>query len=178
MWSWWEVTMVKLAVTSNHGEVGCDKWPWWTSWRQWQKYGDCRTVFFTNNELFTMIAYSYNDPRSNPKSHPPQPPNASNSPPAYASHNAIPSTPPVTILFSCPSLSSCSWFLKLYTSVCGGMGAILSGLFVVGHGYVLCQTEDTDLRTQRWTQNNRKHKQKTNLKWKVLHKRKTPQTGI
>ena len=81
-----------------------------------------------------MIAYSYNEPRS---SHPPPPPRPS------------PSSG-VTILLSCPRLSSCSWVLKLYAKVCGGMGVLLSTLWVVGHTYVLYQTEDKELRIQRY----------------------------
>ena len=94
-----------------------------------------------------MIAYSYNDPRSSDP--PPSPPDPEAPPPSYTRHSSIPSSSRVTILVSCPNLSSWSWLLSLYGSVCGGMGVLLSSVWVGGHGYVLHHTVDKDLRIQR-----------------------------
>ena len=71
-------------------------------------------------------------------------------PPSYTHHSSLSPSSGVTILLSCPRLSSCSWVLKLYAKVCGGMGVLLSTLWVVGHTYVLYQTEDKELRIQRY----------------------------
>ena len=94
-----------------------------------------------------MLAYSYNDPRSGL---PPLPPDTYIPPPSYTRHSSISPSSGVTILLSCPRLSSCSWVLKLYAKVFGGMGVLLSTLWVVGHTYVLYQTEDKELRIQRY----------------------------
>ena len=91
-----------------------------------------------------MISYSYNDPRS-----PPPPAHPSLPPPSYTRVPQICENDQVTILVKFPRLSSCKWCLKLYTTVCGGCGALFSFLWIVGHVYVLCQTEDADLRWQR-----------------------------
>ena len=91
-----------------------------------------------------MISYSYHHPRS---SHLP-PPHPSVPPPSYAATTRGNSD--VTILLSCPSLPSCWWCLKLYTMVVGGMGVVMTSLWVVGHTYVLIQTEDKDLRIHRY----------------------------
>ena len=40
--------------------------------------------------------------------------------------------------------------VKLYATVCGGCGAILAFLWLCGHTYVLIQTRDPELKTQRW----------------------------
>ena len=92
-----------------------------------------------------MLSYSYTDPRS---SHPPPPPPHPSLPPPSYTPTARPSSD-LTIQLSCPSLSSCWWCLKLYTMVMGGMGVVLTSLWVVGHTYVLTQTEDKDLRIHR-----------------------------
>ena len=78
----------------------------------------------------------------------PPPPHPSIPPPAYTCQSN--STEGVTILLKCPLLSSFSWCLRLYAMVCGGMGGIFSILWVLGQGYVLGQTEEADLRAQRW----------------------------
>ena len=78
----------------------------------------------------------------------PPPPHPSIPPPAYTCQSN--SAEEVTILLKCPHLSSFSWCLKLYAMVCGGMGVIFSFFWVVGQGYVLGQTEDADLRMQRY----------------------------
>ena len=70
-------------------------------------------------------------------------------PPAYTPLPTQPVHDGVTILLRCPHLSSCSWCLRLYCTVCGGMGAILSTLWVCGHCYVLTHTVEGSLRTQR-----------------------------
>ena len=95
-----------------------------------------------------MLAYSYNDPRSTQPSPPTLDPSIH--PPSYTRHSSISPNSGVTILLSCPSLSSYSWVLKLYAKVFGGMGVLLSTLWVVGHTYVLYQTEDKELRIQRY----------------------------
>ena len=56
----------------------------------------------------------------------------------------------VTIMLKCPRLSSYIWCIKLYATVCGGCGTILSFLWLIGHFYVLSQTQDSELKTQRY----------------------------
>ena len=104
-----------------------------------------------------MISYAYIDPRS-PVLHPlhsspidiphssPAPPHTSLPPPAYTRRCSIAPSSQVTILLKCPRLYSCRWCLKLYAMVCG---VLFSTLWLVGHVYVLSQTEDKDLRMQR-----------------------------
>ena len=121
-----------------------------------------------------MISYSYNHSRSaisihsspvsinnHPSASPPHPspppplssphhPHPSIPPPAYTRHCSTSPSEGVTILLKCPGLSSFSWCLRLYAMVFGGMGVIFSILWVMGQVYVLAQTDDTDLRAQRW----------------------------
>ena len=40
--------------------------------------------------------------------------------------------------------------VSLYAAVCGGCGAALGLLWLVGHLYVLTHTLDPELRTHRW----------------------------
>ena len=94
-----------------------------------------------------MLSYSYTDPRSNHP--PPPPPHTDMPPPSYSHKNTDPSNSEVTILLSCPSLSSCWWCLKLYTMLVGVIGVVMTSLWVLGHTYVLAQTEDKDLRVHR-----------------------------
>ena len=72
----------------------------------------------------------------------------------------------VTILLRCPRASSCLWWVpagvtavwprhcarcvSLYAAVCGGCGAVLGLLWLLGHVYVLTHTLDPELRTHRW----------------------------
>ena len=101
-----------------------------------------------------LITYPPEHPPAPPESPPPlptlssTPPHPSFPPPAY-SHHSSPAREGVTIIVKCPSLNSSWWCLKLYATVCGGMGAILSSLWVLGHGYVLFHTESRELRIQR-----------------------------
>ena len=106
------------------------------------------------NPSFHSPHPSSSAPHSSPTPpHPsPTPPHPLIPPPANTRHCSISPSEGVTILLKCPHLSSFSWCLRLYSMVCGGMGVIFSILWVVGQGYVLAQTEDTDLRAQRWAQ--------------------------
>lgn len=56
----------------------------------------------------------------------------------------------IELRIACPSLSSLRWCLKLYCLVFGGLGTILSFLWVVFHFYVLGETDSVDLRIQRY----------------------------
>ena len=55
----------------------------------------------------------------------------------------------VTILLRCPPLSGCLWCVKLYSTVTAGCASLFCLLWVLGHLYVLGQTDDSSLRTQR-----------------------------
>ena len=90
-----------------------------------------------------LPSYIYSPPHPSPP-----PPHPSLPPPAYTSQLSS-QREGVTILLSCPRLSSYSWCLKLYAMVMGGVGVLFSVLWVVGHGYVLGQTEESSLRMQR-----------------------------
>ena len=71
-------------------------------------------------------------------------------PPAYSELKGEEVRPEdVTILCRCPRSESYMWMVSLYSTVCGGCGSILSFLWLVGHLYVLLQTEDSELQTQR-----------------------------
>ena len=83
-----------------------------------------------------------------PVSHPPLP---HLPPPSYTSQPSISNNDRVTIVLKCPNISSLHWCLSLYSLVLGGIGMIFSTLWVVGHGYVLSQTNEGGLRVQRWT---------------------------
>ena len=95
------------------------------------------------SDLPPLPSYVYHPPHPSPP-----PPHPSLPPPAYT-NQSLPPSDGVTILLSCPRLSSWSWCLKLYAMVVGGVGAILSILWVVGHGYVPAQTGESSLRMQR-----------------------------
>ena len=97
-----------------------------------------------------LPSYLLNPPQSSsPPPHPSlPPPHPSIPPPAYTPQSTSHSEG-VTILLKCPRLSSCSWILRLYATVCGGIGVIFSILWLVGHCYVLGQTDDHGLRIQR-----------------------------
>ena len=106
---------------------------------------DCDKRYAVQSVTFSMISYYYNDPRSCYS-----PPHPSIQPPSYTPKISDSPSSNVTILLSCPPLSSSYWCLKLYATVCGGMGVLLTSLWVVGHTYVLYQTEDKDLGIQRF----------------------------
>ena len=111
-------------------------------------------------ESSTMISYSYNDAQSSilpplrsslldiPHPSPP-PPHPSLPPPAYSRRCSISPSSGVTIVLKCPRLSSYRWCLRLYAVVCGGCGVLFSILWLIGHVYVLSQTDEKDLRMQR-----------------------------
>jgi len=98
-----------------------------------------------------MITYSYSDPRSCYP--PPPPPHPALPPPSYTEHQrskSESSNEQVTILLRCPPLSACFWCVKLYSTVLAGCIILLSILWVSGHSYVLYQTEEANLRVQRY----------------------------
>ena len=105
----------------------------------------------------TMISVSYRSPvttaRSSPPGCPPTapPPHPNVPPPAYCELKGHEDArrEDVTILCRCPRTESYMWMISLYSTVCGGCGSILSFLWLVGHLYVLVQTEDSELKTQR-----------------------------
>ena len=101
----------------------------------------------------STISYSYNEARSSvlPPLHssPLDIPHPSLPPPAYSRRCSISPSTGVTIVLSCPRLSSCRWCLRLYAMVFGGCGVLFSILWLVGHVYVLSQTQEKDLRIQR-----------------------------
>ena len=85
---------------------------------------------------------------------PPSPTASHLLPPSYSRH---PSTQDrVTIVLKCPSLSSLQWCLSLYSLVMGGVGMLFTSLWVVGHGYVLTQTQEGQLRVQRYSETHAK----------------------
>ena len=55
----------------------------------------------------------------------------------------------VTIILKCPRVSSLHLFLSVYLCVMGGLGSVISGLWVTGHVYVLSHTSEYSLREQR-----------------------------
>ena len=129
-------------------------------------------TFFRGNVEEKMISLSYRSPSPvAARTHPPPPSRSVTSPPppsrpptAPPAHPCVP--PPaytehgeqgggesgqVTIMLKCPRVSSYLWCVELYSRVCGGCGSILSFLWLIGHVYVLNQTQDHELRTQRLT---------------------------
>lgn len=54
------------------------------------------------------------------------------------------------IRLRCPRISSFGWCLKLYSLVLGGLGLFLSFFWVCFQLYVLSQTNNYELRLQRW----------------------------
>jgi len=56
----------------------------------------------------------------------------------------------VEIKLRCPRISSFRWCLKLYSLVLGGLGLILSFIWVCFQLYVLSQTTNYELRLQRY----------------------------
>ena len=54
-----------------------------------------------------------------------------------------------TLKLHCPSFSSFSWCLKLYSLVLGGLGVLLSLVWVIFHMYVLSQTGLQELKQLR-----------------------------
>ena len=80
------------------------------------------------------------------------PPHPTVPPPAYSSlkREREDQTEDVTILCRCPRTESYMWMVSLYSTVCGGCGSILALLWLVGHLYVLLETQDSELKTQRW----------------------------
>jgi len=56
----------------------------------------------------------------------------------------------VTIILKCPRVSSLHLFLSVYLCVMGGLGSVISGLWVTGHVYVLSHTSEYSLREQRY----------------------------
>ena len=54
------------------------------------------------------------------------------------------------IKFKCPVISSINWCLKLYSLVLGGLGLLLSFIWVCFHLYVLSHTNLQELRHLRW----------------------------
>ena len=97
-----------------------------------------------------MHPLPYNPHQELPSTIFPPPPHLYHPPPAYTPHPPDPVSEGVTIVLKCPQLTSCKSCLKLYTAVYGGVGAIFSSLWVVGHAYVLSQTEGDNLKIQRW----------------------------
>lgn len=110
-----------------------------------------------------MISLSYQSPNTAPsRQHRPAPPPPTNGPPtappphpsvpppAYSETKPVEEGDQVTILLKCPKVSSYLWCIKLYATVCGGCGSILSFLWLIGHLYVLFQTQDSELKTQRY----------------------------
>ena len=53
------------------------------------------------------------------------------------------------IKLRCPRISSFGWCLRLYSLVLGGLGLLLSSIWVCFQLYVLSQTTNTELRLQR-----------------------------
>ena len=53
------------------------------------------------------------------------------------------------IKLQCPRILSFSWCLRLYILVLGGLGLLLSFIWVCFQLYVLSQTTNTELRLQR-----------------------------
>ena len=53
------------------------------------------------------------------------------------------------IKLRCPRISSFSWCLRLYSLVLGGLGLLLSSIWICFQLYVLSQTTNTELRLQR-----------------------------
>ena len=53
------------------------------------------------------------------------------------------------IKLRCPRITSFGWCLKLYSLVLGGLGLLLSFVWVCFQLYVLSQTTNTELRLQR-----------------------------
>ena len=53
------------------------------------------------------------------------------------------------IQLRCPRFSSFGWCLRLYILVLGGLGLLLSSIWVCFQLYVLSQTTNTELRLQR-----------------------------
>jgi len=98
-----------------------------------------------------MITYSYSDPRScHP---PPPPPHPSLPPPSYTEHQSpspVTGSERVTILLRCPPMSACVWCVKLYCTVLAGCLSLFSFLWVIGHTYVLAQTDESSLKVQRY----------------------------
>jgi len=56
----------------------------------------------------------------------------------------------LVIKLRCPGISSFKWCLKLYSLVLGGLGLLLSFIWVCFHLYVLSQTSLQELRQQRY----------------------------
>ena len=102
-----------------------------------------------------MISVSYRSPATTaratsgcPATAPPPHPNVP--PPAYSELKGEEVRPEdVTILCRCPRSESYMWMVSLYSTVCGGCGSILALLWLVGHLYVLVETQDSELKTQR-----------------------------
>jgi len=59
-------------------------------------------------------------------------------------------TDSLVIKLRCPRLSSIRWCLKLYSLVLGGLGLLLSFVWVCFHLYVLSQTTTQELRLLRY----------------------------
>ena len=59
-------------------------------------------------------------------------------------------TDSLVIKLRCPRLSSLRWCLKLYSLVLGGLGLLLSFVWVCFHLYVLSQTTTQELRLLRY----------------------------
>jgi len=104
-----------------------------------------------------MITYSYSDPRSchNVCHPPPPPPHPSLPPPSYSEHQnqsttSLSANDRVTILLRCPPMSACVWCVKLYSTVLAGCMVLFSLLWIIGHTYVLAQTEEGTLKVQRY----------------------------
>ena len=53
------------------------------------------------------------------------------------------------IKLKCPGISSFDWCIKLYSLVLGGLGVLLSFIWVCFHLYVLSQTSLQELRQHR-----------------------------
>ena len=53
------------------------------------------------------------------------------------------------IKLRCPRISSFGWCLRLYSLVLGGLGLLLSFIWICFQLYVLSQTTNTELRLQR-----------------------------
>ena len=53
------------------------------------------------------------------------------------------------IKLRCPRISSFGWCLRLYSLVLGGLGLLLSSIWICFQLYVLSQTTNTELRLQR-----------------------------
>ena len=62
----------------------------------------------------------------------------------------VPDTDTVTIVLSCPSSSSLTTYLSLYSMVMASLVSGLSALWIFGHIFVLVNTSEHGLKLQRY----------------------------